>query len=201
MAKLMNIWQARLKQVSHMWAKSYGKQSAQTHCRRAPSRCLGGRWGSITICENFVLHADFALVRVVFKQLLRYVRHKREVPEVAAVQDLADAVDEVALEEAQTYQARMSRWSKDVLQALSDIWLEVSCMVVNKCREPVDHYFSILKQVTLDNVDRSAMTSFAKLLLSDCCKIMLEFDQLAFAQDHIWKSIASLVDEDSDMQY
>ena len=59
LSKLMLCWRDHARQIFDVWHSLYGSDSALRCARRLTPKCIPGRWGAISACENFVLRCPW----------------------------------------------------------------------------------------------------------------------------------------------
>jgi hypothetical protein len=55
LSKLMIVWREHARDIFELWAIMHGATSAIKFARRIPPKCIRGRWGSVSRCEDFAL--------------------------------------------------------------------------------------------------------------------------------------------------
>lgn len=180
LAKLTNLWRDKAKAIFQAWANSYGKPSAMNAAVHIPGRCLAGRWGSVSDAEVFLQRANVSMAQVVLRQVLV----KRKGGKTGG--EHAD-IDEVSLEEQAAYSDRISRWAREVMQALSDKLFEAAVAIAHMSRSPLDHLFSALKGKGKAQQSRT----FTKFVQSTCRDIFDEFNDILL-DDVEWSRIAAI---------
>ena len=56
LTKIVQCWRTDQRKFFLMWRKTFGDSSAINQSKFLPPRCLAGRWGSITACEDFLIN-------------------------------------------------------------------------------------------------------------------------------------------------
>ena len=56
LTKIVQCWRTDQRMCFLTWRKTFGDSSAINQSKFLPPRCLAGRWGSITACEDFLIH-------------------------------------------------------------------------------------------------------------------------------------------------
>ena len=55
LAKLMNIWRENAMKIHNVFQQHHGSLRASSCTTKVPPKCISGRWGSVTECEDRVL--------------------------------------------------------------------------------------------------------------------------------------------------
>ena len=109
--------------TSEVWSTYcdlYGPAAASC-CKHVPPKCISGRWGAISRCEAYVAaccEGNGADGTKQFQEVLTKALSKHAGRAAAPL--AARAIDDLHLEEAQEYSAKMGRWAAAALTGIKD---------------------------------------------------------------------------------
>ena len=109
--------------------------------KKVPPRCIGGRWGSVSECEERVLALSPDVFRGAFTEVARQKAAKRRsAPAAAGVEDLV--FDEGAL-----HTFKMNKWWARATDAVNNPqFLPMSLFIIHTQRAPFDNFLNWLKK-------------------------------------------------------
>ena len=173
LSKIMLLWREKAGQILLIWNQLYGPLDPKSAVRRIAPKCIGSRWGQISRCENHVLAVSFSELLVIFEAVFVVTEAKpkrkfnlfgkrpaaamkrpaatKRAP--AAQQPQPEAPDNDTWvpdliaqghDDPQEYAEKMSKWSKDVMNALKDPRFIIMVYVANASRRWVDFFVHYL---------------------------------------------------------
>ena len=51
-AMVFNIWREHARAIFSIWKLRWGNEAAVTHSGTMPPKCISGRWGAVSVCED-----------------------------------------------------------------------------------------------------------------------------------------------------
>ena len=158
LSKIMHCWRERAKDICKAWRAEFGPVAAEVSTR-VPPKCLAGRWGSVSRCEQHVLsrppHELQKIWPLVFAKQAGKKKRK------------AGTLDPIQAEEQESYGERMGRWSREAMTGIVDKTFWRLMFLMSRARRPLDHFANfIMKKREPDEPQNVALLAGGKEMRS-----------------------------------
>ena len=141
LCKLIHLWRDDAVKVYKTWVDMYGAEDANRFAKNLPPTCVAARWGSVGGIEIRLEDADMEKVA---KVILKVVK-----PDVDKdkKKNNSNSLDDISLEEQNFYSDKMTRWKRDVCQAIVDVFFQIMVSASKMLRETTSHFMNALSVV------------------------------------------------------
>lgn len=141
LSKFMIVCREHARAIFDEWSKQWGAAEALKFARSIPPKCIRGRWGSVSRCEQHALKPLVDHLVSVLQAVAGAGMRKRRNP---GLPGLDRELHEVDVHEADQYSERMSKWRRDVLEQMVDARFWVMMRINLQVRAPLDHLMHYL---------------------------------------------------------
>ena len=186
LSKLLLVWHEHARDVYDEWVKQYGPVEAITFARQIPPKCIRGRWGAVSYCEEFALapptdHLVSVLLAVAERGSVKAKpagqgaqRARRGTGTVKNAtepvgSEAAQQLDEAYTEDIASYREKMACWRADVINRIAGPRLWAMMRVSNKLRQPLDHFarYVLQKRASTDIKTLASLVWYKAKALSE----------------------------------
>ena len=87
LSKIMLLWRDNARTIFTVWQTLFGPQAAWSSARKVPPKCIPGRWGSISLCESFLLSCVWQQLVEVFNEVFNNTTKPKSIRKKPAAAD------------------------------------------------------------------------------------------------------------------
>jgi hypothetical protein len=160
LAKCTHLWREHSGRVMKIWEEKFGAVAAWKNCRHVVPAPISGRWGRSSAVEKFILERDVDKVLWCLKKLCEEIADDRgakkgkgkgskgskEEKKKTDEEEVAEALDEVRVEEMQARRKKLGKWARDCLQVLQHPdRFGLAILLAQGTRAPLDHLMNFIE--------------------------------------------------------
>ena len=141
LCKVMIVWREYARDIYDVWAED-NVLEAHDFARLVPPKCIRGRWGAISRCQEFILRPPAGRLVTILTKAFEAMSKKRTSKKRKTP---APVLDEVGQESTEAFRVKMGKYQTAALTSLRDPKFWILTRISLRCRKPLDgfaHYIA-----------------------------------------------------------